>query len=82
VDATEVELLVGVAVAPLFGSLGHCTACVGEERVLMVEEDCAGARVDGATTLEGVHGLARPAGMLALMLARHPCISHSALQAR
>ena len=48
----------------------------------MVEEDCGGARVDGAAALEGVHGLARPTGMLALMLAHHPCTSRSALQAR
>ena len=47
----------------------------------MVEEDCGGARVDGAAALEGVHGLARPTGMLALMLAHHPCTSCLALQA-
>ena len=47
----------------------------------MVEEDCGGARVDGAVALEGVHRLARPIGMLALMLAHHPCTSRSALQA-
>ena len=48
----------------------------------MVEEDCVGARVDGAAALEGVHGLARPVGMLALMLAHRPYTSRSALQAR
>jgi len=82
VDTTEDELLADVAVAPLVGSLGHGTEFVVEERGLMVEEDCGGARVDGAAALEGVHGLARPAGMLALMLARRPCTSRSALQAR
>ena len=57
-DVIEDELLVDVAVAPLVGSLGHGTKFVVEERGLVVEEDCGGARVDGAAALEGVHRLA------------------------
>ena len=49
---------------------------------MLLKEDGAVARVDVAATMEGVQELARPAGMLVLMLARRPYTSLSALQAR
>jgi hypothetical protein len=80
-DATEDELLAGMATAPLVGLVGHGAEFVVEGRGLL-EEDGAAARVDVAAAMEGVQELARPAGMLVLMLARRPCTSLSALQAR
>jgi hypothetical protein len=74
--------LEGVAATPLVGSLGHGVEFVVEGRSLLLEDDGAAARVDGAAALEDVQELARPAEMLVLKLALRPCTSLSALQAR
>jgi hypothetical protein len=79
-DAIEDELLEGPATT-LVGSLGHAAKFV-VGRGLLLEESSGVARDGGATVLDGGHGLARPAKILVLMLARRPCISLSALQAR
>ena len=50
--------------------------------VCCFEEDGATTRVDGAVAGFGVQELARPTEKLVLMLARRPCTSRSALQAR
>ena len=53
-----------------------------EKGVVCCFEDGATTRVNGAVAGFGVQELARPAEKLVPMLARHPCTSRSALQAR
>ena len=74
-------MAVGAAV-PFVGSAGHADEFDGEGRCLLFEGDGATTRVYGAVAGFGVQELARPTEKLVLMLARRPCTSRSALQAR
>jgi len=78
----EEELLVVGDVVPFVGSAGHADEFDGEGRCLLFEGDGATTRVNGAVAGFGVQELARPAEKLVLVLARCPCTSRSALQAR
>ena len=78
----EEELLAIGAAIPFVGSDGHADEFDGEGRCLLFEGDGATTHVDGAVAAFGVQELARPVEKLVLMLARCPCTSHSALQAR
>ena len=81
-DAIEDELLVGAAATPFVVSGGYDEEFFVEGRGLLLDEDGAVARYNWAVGLDGVQEEARPAEMLVLVLALHPCTSLSALQAR
>ena len=81
-DAIEDELLVGAAATPFVVLGGYDEEFFVEGRGLLLDEDGAVARYNWAVGLDGVQEEARPAEMLVLVLALHPCTSLSALQAR
>jgi len=74
VDATDEVLAAGFCVV-------FATELVGAARVLSLD-DGVGVRVDGVVDVRGYHELAFPVETLVLALARRPCTSRSALQAR
>jgi len=78
----EEELLAVGATVPFVGSAGHTDEFDGEGRCLLFEGDGSTTRVDSAVAGFGVQELARPVEKLVLVLARRPCTSRSALQAR
>ena len=78
----EEELLAVGAAVPFVGSAGHADEFDGEGRCFLFEGDGATTHVYGVVAGFGVQELARPIEKLVLMLARRPCTSCSALQAR
>ena len=74
VDATDEVLAAGFCIV-------FATEFMGATRVLSLD-DGVGVRGDGVVAVRCCHELAFPAEALVLALARHPCTSLLALQAR
>jgi hypothetical protein len=74
IDATDEVLVAGFCTV-------FATELVGAAQVLSLD-DGVGVHVDGVVDVRCCHELAFPTETLVLALARHPCTSCSALQAR